>query len=626
MELAQGALSALAVFLFPGYALLAAFRHFRQRDLVEVLCAAAGVSIAVVPLLLGAFTILGWPVTPAVAAAVMALLGIVTVADILRRSKGWRPRWSAETSPYHIGLALVFAMTLIARIWMVRGIEFPLWTDSYHHTLIADLIASQGAVPASYGPYAPVTEFTYHFSFHALAAWFHWLSGASVPRAVVVVGQVINALVVPTTYLFGWRLMKSRRAALVAALIVGLLSTMPTRFVNWGRYPQLAGQVLLPVLVVLTIDAFESRKVSLSKSFLVAAVAAGLFLVHNRMTLFYMAFAGLLFVLYAVRERRRRDQVGRLFLSGVLMLVLALLIDAPWLMRFFSGFGASVAQQTVAGYRPETAGTYFTFTTDQLFHAGMHPVWLVLGGLSAAWGLVRRKAGVWLLVGWVLILLAAANLHLVGVPPFFSTLIVAIYLYLPVAVLVGHGADQLAGAIMRSESLPAGRARKVAAAGLAVLFVAAGLYGMVYTARVIEPDNGFVRPADLKAMAWIRGNTAEDARFYVANQFWTPMVAHGLDAGYWIPYLAGRQTMMPPEVYSNDGSAAYIASTNKLLRDLAGASTTQQVWQTMRENQLTHVYIGNRPTYLKSDFFDADGTHFRPVYTADGVWIYEATR
>jgi len=103
-------------------------------------------------------------------------------------------------------------------------------------------------------------------------------------------------------------------------------------------------------------------------------------------------------------------------------------------------------------------------------------------------------------------------------------------------------------------------------------------------------------------------------------------VAHGLDAGYWIPYLAGRQTMMPPEVYSNDGSAAYIASTNKLLRDLAGASTTQQVWQTMRENQLTHVYIGNRPTYLKSDFFDADGTHFRPVYTADGVWIYEATR
>ncbi len=626
MELAQQALSALAIFLFPGYALLAAFEHFRQRGLVEVLCAAAGVSIAVVPLILGAFTILGWPVTPAIAAGVMALLGIVTVADMLRRSKGWRPRWSPETGPYHIGLALVFAMTLIARIWMVRGIEFPLWTDSYHHTLIADLIASQGAVPSSYEPYAPVTEFTYHFSFHALAAWFHWLSGVPIPRAVVVVGQVINALVVPTTYLFGWRMLRSRRAALAAALIVGLLSAMPTRFVNWGRYPQLAGQVLLPVLIVLTIDAFESRKVSLRKCLLAAVVAAGLFLVHNRMTLFYMVFAGLLFVLYAVRERRRLDQVGRLFLSGVLMLMLALLIDAPWLVRFFSGFGASVAQQTVAGYRPETAGTYFTFTVDQLFHAGMHPVWLALGGLSAAWGLLRRNAGVWLLVGWLAILLVAANLHLVGIPPFFSTLIVAICLYLPVAVLVGYGADQLGGALMASLPPAAARARRVAAVGLAVLFVAAGLYGMVYTARVIEPDNGFVRPADLKAMAWIRGNIAADARFYVANQFWTPMVAHGLDAGYWIPYLAGRQTMMPPEVYSNDGSAELIAATNQLLRDLDGASTAQQVWQTMRGNQLTHVYIGNRPTYLKPDFFDADGTHFRPVYAADGVWIYEAAQ
>lgn len=624
MELVRQALAALAVFLFPGYALLVAFRHFRERGAVEVLCAASGVTIAVVPLLLGAFTVLGWRVTPAIAVAVMALLGVVSVADMVRRARGWRPAWSAETSPYHIGLAVVFVMTLVARLWMVRGIDYPLWTDSYHHTLIAQLIADQGIVPASYEPYAPVTEFTYHFSFHALAAWFHWLSGTPVPRAVVVAGQIINALAVPTIYLFAWRLMKSRRAALVAALIVGLLSYMPTRFVNWGRYPQLAGQVLLPVLVVLTMDAFESRKLSFGRCFLAALVSAGLFLVHNRITLFYMVFAVLLFALYAVRERRRRGQAGRLFLSGLLILTLALLIDAPWLVRFFSGFGANVAQSTISGYQPETAGTYFTFTVDQLFHAGMHPAWLILGGLSAAWGLIKRNAGVWLLVGWLLALLVAANLHLVGVPPFFSTLIVAICLYLPVAVLAGYGADQAARAITAALPTAAARAKGPVAAALAALLLALGLYGMVYTARVIEPDNGFVRPADLTAMTWIRGNTPEDARFYVASQFWTPMVAHGLDAGYWIPYLAGRQTTMPPEVYSNDGSGEYIASTNKLLRDLDGAATAQQVWEIMREHQVTHVYIGNRPTYLKPAFFEADAAHFRPVYTMDGVWIYEA--
>jgi hypothetical protein len=223
---------------------------------------------------------------------------------------------------------------------------------------------------------------------------------------------------------------------------------------------------------------------------------------------------------------------------------------------------------------------------------------------------------------WFLLLFGAANTYLIGMTPFFSSLIVAIFLYLPGAVLVGYGIDQFAGVVTQRLSLSSPRAKLVGSAALVILLASAGLVGMVYTSKVIEPDNGFVRPADLKAMEWIRENTPRDARFSIAIHFWTPVVAHGLDGGYWIPFLADRQTTIPPEVYSSDGSSALIASTNQLLVALAQVTAAPQMWQLLRQHQVTHVYLGNRPTYLQPEFFDADPAHFKLLYTGDHVWIY----
>ena len=623
MEIAILALSALAIFLFPGYAVLTAFRRYRQAGVVEVLCASVGLSIAVVPLLLYACTLAGWRLNPVAAGVILLAAGGVFVWDLLRRATGSKHRPFRAVSFYDIGLGLVFLMTLGARLWTVRGIDYPLWTDSYHHTLISELIASQGIVPDSYMPYAPIPAFTYHFGFHALVAWFHWLSGVPIPRSVVLVGQFINALAVPTCYLFTWRLVGSRRAALVAAMIVGLLSHMPAQFVNWGRYPQLAGQVLLPVLIVLTIDALESRGRALGQWLLVGVGAAGLFLVHVRIALFYGVFAILLFVYYAVKRPRQSHQIGRLVIGGLVMLTTALLIDVPWLLRFFHGFGGTVARAVVSGYRPENYGAYFAISIQDLFHSGMRPLWLVLAGFSAAWGLLKRSSGVWLLVIWVILLFGAANLHLIGLTALFSSLIVTICLYLPVAALVGYGADRLADWLAPFLSISTPRARVLGLAVLAVVFVVTGSYGAAYTSSVVARENGFVRSADLDAMQWIQQNIPQDALFHIATYFWTPILAHGLDAGYWIPLLAKRQTTIPPEPYTSDGSEAYFVSTNQRLMRLMGAKTPQQMWQAMREYHVTHVYIGNRPTTLRPEFFDADPAHFRLIYARDSVRIYE---
>jgi len=610
-----------ALFLFPGYALLVIFRDRLEFDFVEMLCAASGLSIAVVPLVLYGSSLLDVRLVPSIVVLVLLIAGGISTWDWQQRFARWRKQGTRRIDGWHIALGIVFLATLAARLWMVRGIVYPLWTDSYHHTMITQIIADTGIVPSSYQPYAPIEQFTYHFGFHTLAAWFHWLSGYAVPRSVVLVGQIINALVVPTTYLLTARLFHSRRAGVVSALVVGLLSQMPTLYVNWGRYPQLSGQILLPVLLVLTLDALDLRAAHVRRWLLVGLGAAGLFLVHNRIFLFFGMFAAWLFVFKLAEAWGKPDQVKRLLIASIVMAATMLIVDASWLWRFFSGFGANVAREVVGGYKPQRYGEYFTFQLQDLFSYGMWQGWLLVSAIGALIGMLKKDSGVLLIVLWIASLFIAANLHLVGVTPFFSSLIVITWIYLPLVALIGYLADHLIALVtpfLARHPQPSNISRQIAVAAFAILC----LGGVIYTAGLIEPENGFVRPADLAAMQWIQENVPQDALFHIKTHFWTPAVAHGLDAGYWIPLLTRRQTTIPPEVYASDGSLEQFNLINQRARELVQVSTPEQLWRVLTKYKVTHIYIGSRPTDLRPDFFQADPIHFRSIYQKDGVWIF----
>ena len=230
-------------------------------------------------------------------------------------------------------------------------------------------------------------------------------------------------------------------------------------------------------------------------------------------------------------------------------------------------------------------------------------------------------AGCCLLLTWVLGLFLAANTHLIGVTPLFSSLIVVICLYLPAGALTGYLAGQISEWTRSAASPRGGRlVRVIGAAGL----VAVSLAGARYTAALVAPENGFVREADVVAMAWVRENVPADALFHVNGMFWTPGLVHGLDAGYWIPYLAGRQVTIPPETYSSDGTPEYAAAINRRARELLTAATASELRQLFRKYGVTHVYIGSRVTEMRPAFFQAEPGLFRPVYDSGGVWIFEA--
>jgi len=612
------------LFLLPGYSLIVALRPRWSFGFVETLCAAAGLSIAVVPLVLYATTLLGFRMTPWALALLLAIMALFCLSDWWRRFRQWRLQNDKHVDLIHLLLGFVFALTLLARLWTVRGIEFPLWTDSYHHTVIAQLIADEGMIPSSYRPYAPIDRFTYHFGFHTLAAWFHWLGGLPVPRSVVLVGQLVNALVVPTTYLFAYRLLHNRLAALLAALAVGLLSHMPAQFVNWGRYPQLSGQILMAALIPITMEALDPGDQPARRWLLAGIGAAGLYLVHMRVALFYGLFLGLWFLLklFGAWQKRETKQAKQLVLGALVTAGIALVLVLPWLFRFFQGFGGVMAQEVTAGYQAERYGSYFRWRVQDLVEFGMPLGLLLLAICGAVLGITKKNRNVLLLVAWMLALFAAANTHLIGITPLFSNLVASISLYLPLATLVGYLAAWLAERADRFACRHTSWHRLLRPSATIAL-VLISLPGVPFTAGLFEPSARFVLPADLEAMEWIEQHVPQDALFHIGTHFWTPILAHGIDAGYWIPYLAHRETTIPVETYATDGTAEYMELVNRRARDLLDATTPEALWQVMRRYNVTHFYIGSRPTNISPEFFLQDPARFRPLYSANGAWIFE---
>jgi hypothetical protein len=225
------------------------------------------------------------------------------------------------------------------------------------------------------------------------------------------------------------------------------------------------------------------------------------------------------------------------------------------------------------------------------------------------------------LLVWVASCFAGANLHYLNFTPLYSNTIVILALYLPLAALIGYGAGEVLR-LVATRWPQIGGWRGWAVAWLLLVLLLGG-YALQRDVRLVERENVFVGAGDLTAMTWIMREISDDALFFIATTFWTPEVAHGLDGGYFLPLLAGRQTIMPPQHYASDGSAEYRLFINERLRALHAAQDVDALWATMQRYGITHIYIGVRPTGLDPASFAARPDLFRPLYAAEGVTIFQ---
>ncbi|MEO8082268.1 MAG: DUF6541 family protein [Ardenticatenales bacterium] len=606
---------AVAVWLtVPGSAVLTLVRH-PSRGLGR-LALALGLSVAVVPLatLWWSTAAAGW--TRGGLLFALAACGAVTLIWGARLWQRRRTDGGSERIAAAIALLIVLAMAIALRASQAVDLVAAPWVDGYHHTLMTQLFIDHGGIPDGYRPYLAVDGFYYHFGFHALAAAIAVVAMAPARLAVLWLGQALNAGASLSTWYLARRLGVSPAASVWAAALPTGLYFFPAYFVSWGRETQLTGLVVLPVALMLLVDAVrpEPAERTLAESILqdidaplgpravlrvaaAAIAAAGLLLVHYRVMVFYAIGALVLcgWLAGAAWNPDNRMAVRAAFARLAATAVLAVALVSPWLF-FHLLPGIRHLRAAAEGWYLGPSGIEtveaWQLTIDQ------NAFWLGLAAVGVVWAMALRRPAALALGAWLALAVLAVSPPLVGLPRTWmlppSALLIS--LFIPVAIGVALFVERCAAL---GERYARGRGRVpwvVALGAVAVLGVGVAFGdrpGVAARSAVVNPDTVLLAPADIEAMAWVRVNTPGDARFLVGTQHWQFGTYRGIDGGYWLPLLAERQTNVPAALYTY-GDPADVRTITALCERVAlgDALSAGELTATMADAGADYVYIG----------------------------------
>lgn len=619
-------LPAAALFWAPGFLLLQCWPAARRRfDGWEQMALAVGLSLATVPFLLLWITQLGGALCATTARVLFGGIGVTAV--VVAGVRLWRRRLGSTESPgaargdtgTAILMALVLGAGLLVRLLAVRDLALPAWVDSVHHTLVARIIAESGRVPVSYEPYVAVPDATYHYGFQASVAAFSWLSGRDVvtaflPRAMLFVGQLFNLAVALQVYLLTRWLTQRRRAAFFSALIVALLSTMPAYYVSWGRYTQLSGLLILPVVSILSIEAAGRR--DRRAAALGVLALAGLILTHYRVFAFYVCFVAAWWLVELARYprawRARLRELGWHVVVGLL----ALAVLMPWVLDI----AANLWLRAFAYWGRGASAAYWDFSWHYVT-SGFDRYILAVGLLGAAVALVGRHRFSAVLLLWMGALFVITNPSLLGLPGegLVNNVAMLITWFMPLAIWCGFLGDEL---LRRWLDVLQGRWRTLcyllSAAGLVSLSIA-GVHNQI---TIVNPDCVLGTQADVDALAWIESHTRPDSIFLINAGPWQGSTYVGTDGGYWIAPLTQRPTTTPPALYPLGArdDVLHVKEFGQRVEELAADPVG--LWALLREEGVDHVYVGPLGGPLDPEALRAD-PGFRPLYTRGRVHIFE---
>ncbi len=658
-------LLALAVLLFalPGWAALSwLYPPWTNTNWIAKTCLSIGTGIAFYPVLLLWMDTLGIH-SNLLNAVFLPLLGLIFI--IVKTYQDNKGRRISITLPFSnsdsqdetniqsnkwnklsrhlpdLAFLLILAVIIFTRFWPVRILDAPMWGDSYQHTMMAQLLADNGGLFSSWEPYAQLESFTYHFGFHSLVSNFRWISGMNIIQSTLWVGQILNIFAIIALYPLAVMIGKNRWAGVFAVIIAGLISAMPMIYVNWGRYTQLAGQIILPLIIVIVWKNLESRQLSAKWNFLVWLGLTGLALTHYRVTIFIPLFY-MSYFLFRFRRQRAIEIIKRTAIHAVGVIILLI----PWILRLSEGtlpriFGT---QLSTAASRVSQAAQVSN-TIGNITGYLPFPLWLLVL-LAIGWGIWTRNQKSNIFSLWWILILLAANPHWLQLPGtgVLTNFAVFIAAYIPASILIGSSSASVLrrfdlinpddkSIIQDAPTQPVQR-RYFVWSGL--VFIALIMLSILF----VRPRIRDVRPAehvlvtrpDLRAAEWIDENLPSDAKFLVNSFFaYGGSAVVGSDGGWWLPLLTQRLTTQPPLTYVSEAGPRedFVAYTNDLIEMIKSRGLSDpDVQEELISRGVTHIYIGqqqgsvNGPPLLSIENLLID-QNFNLVYNQDLVYIFE---
>lgn len=622
----------ILVLFLPGYAWLAFFWDAEQ-DIFERLAEAMGVSISITALMALLASLFNLTITALVVILFYLLLIPIAVWGFIRRrnlrrleeqtdqveddqiidppddrSTFWRP-WFR-----YLILGSIFLFVFAWRFNQIRDVVLPLWVDSIHHVQIVNLILDNGGIPDNFEPYMPV-PFFYHFAFHTVAAVFSFLGRLATPQAVLIMGQLLSVGIALAVYRLGMALWADWRRAGLAAALVALVTHMPAYYLTWGRYTLLAGLVLLPLAMAIGLD-FLNKGSKPARIATFAILTTGILLTHYYAALLLAVF---LVVLLAVsilsRNQAQKRTARKIWLPLVLAGLLGFLLAAPWLYRMWT-FAQSAVE--VGFVQPTTSAveeTYFPNYANYLWRlAGPrrnhYLLLLAVPGLLVT--LLRKRTRVFGI--WTLALLVFSLPWGIQLAPFRPDHAV-IVLFLPTVILIAD----LFITVLDGDPWPK---YSILKNGLVWSFLAFLIvWGIWETRSVINPSTVLVTQGDVDAINWIKDNTPENSSFFINVAHWQYGSYRGVDGGWWIQSLSGRNTNLPNALYGM-GSTDFTDRVNEAaVKASRIEGCSEEFWGFVREHELTHIYLHQGRGAVHSGQF-GDCPNVDLIYDKDNVFIY----
>jgi hypothetical protein len=682
-------LIALLMLALPGVAVLLALRRWvdkRPAKLLSALLPGTALSIALWPLLLLYVSLIGLRFVPWFCWVLLALAaGYVLYETWAQRAasnptpyatRNTQPPHASRITPYSLlAITLIYG---VFRLWDISGLTVPLFGDSLHHTMITSLIMDGGRVPTGYLPYIPVETFTYHFGFHTLAAVFAMLTDATSQYAVLLLGHVLNTLAVPFAYMLNRSLFGSRLAGLGAALLTASVSLMPAFYVNWGRYTQLSGQLLLMLALVSLIRVMRPQnKVQSPGSkvrdpkwgdhLLLALSVGGLVVVHYRILIFFGLFAVALGAWQLVAWWGKWRVLFGIWGRSIAAMALGLLVSLPWIINLLTNYIRGLIDR-LGTVTADYLAQYDNLSTLGFYLGKALPAIALLGLIAGSASLWQSRgkskgpdnegdgknnpapalppyAACLVLALWVVLLVAS----LWPVPGAIGSYSISITLYIPLAALGGYAISYGCGLARRFLRAPRWLFAPLMVVASPVLALLIG------TAHVADPATyNYLQGADDQAFTWIKGNVANNAKFLISSEFsYTGRAVTASDAGMWLPLLTGRNVSVPAlnswmerpierDFFTRTKQlAAYTQPmtetqafgttlTDLVARKIIPAQrslSNQETLDLMRQLGVTHVYVGayggrSKPR-LDVLAMRKDTQHYNLLYNQDGVYIFE---
>jgi hypothetical protein len=654
------AASAGITLFLPGAALLAWLPR-SGLDFTQQLGRALGLSMGITALGAMVTFLTGIHLSAASLILIYAGAGLVGLVGGLRRWKSWR---FTSAGVWGVVMTLGIGAGLVVwRLYQARDLALPAWVDSVHHALIVRAILDRGGLPGSLAPYMPV-PFYYHFGYHVLAAVFSVFSRLPLDQAILVFGQVLEAAMSLAVYRLAYVLYRYRGSprkirlwpgyapegqpqvdthnsgpafcGLAAALLVGLVTHMPGYYLTWGRYTLLAGMILLALIIAEVVELVQKSQSAAfqfadgepgsssskekngdgAKRWLVLALLiAGLLLTHYLVAVIlalFLVFQGIQAVPHLWSDLRRKKFSAGFwfpFWGGV---TLGTILAVPWLVWVVSHAWSSFFVKLVL---PAESGGQ-SYVSYLWFLAGpQRNYWLLLvAGLGLFLAFLRPGTRIFAMWGVVFLFLCLpVGLRLGPLRPDIMVMMV----FLPEVTLAAYLLVS-AGEAVREVS-------RVPWLGKAVLGFAIGmfcLWGVRETGEIINPVTVIATQSDKQALVWIGQNLPADARFYINSTPWQGNTYRGVDGGWWILALTGRQTLLPPVIYAW-GNLDYIAQINDWASQTSRiTSCSSEFWQLVQSSGVNYIYLHEGVGALQpAGLISCPG--LEPVYQVEGVDIYK---